>query len=105
LILKGEIAHNDVFVIGNEASNNERIINNSNQTKSGAPLDFNGNDPLGLFKDGVLIDVIGKVDDPGEYAKDTTLRRKKDQIAPTTNFDLEHWVIFEVDNTEDLGKY
>lgn len=105
VLLKGDLAHNDVFVIGNLSSTDPGIITNARQTKSGAPLDFNGNDPVGLFKDGVLLDVIGQVDDSGEFAKDTTLRRKKEIIAPTTNFDPEHWEFFEVDNTENLGKY
>jgi hypothetical protein len=32
-------------------------------------MDFNGNDPIGLFKDGVLIDVIGEVDNDLDFGK------------------------------------
>lgn len=105
LFLTGRITYRDVYVIGNDAANNSSIINNSHQLKTGAPMDFNGNDAIGLFKDGVLLDIIGNFDDPEDFGKDVTLRRKTEISEPSTNYNAEEWEIFEVDNFEDLGRY
>lgn len=105
VFLIGSLAHNDVFVIANESADIPEIIENANQLKTGAPMDFNGNDPVGLFKNNVLIDVIGVVDDPEDFGKDITLRRSNDITEPSTTFDLEDWQSFEQNNVEDLGEY
>lgn len=105
LPLSGSLGHNEVFVIANELAEDPGIVNNADQLKTGAPMDFNGNDPVGLFKNDVLIDIIGEVDNPEDYAKDTTLRRKKENAEPSPTFVAEHWEFLEVDNSEDLGKY
>lgn len=105
LFLTGRVAHLNVYVIGNEAADNTSIINNSHQLKTGAPMDFNGNDAIGLFKDGVLIDVIGNFDDPEDFAKDVTLRRNSEVTEPSANYDVNEWEVFEMDNVEDLGRY
>lgn len=105
LLLQGQIRYNEVFVLANEASTNPTIINIAQQLKAGAPLDFNGNDPIGLFKEGVLIDVIGEVDNGEDYGKDVSLRRLPEVTEPSTTYDPEEWEIFEVDNVGDLGNY
>lgn len=105
LFLTGRISHRDVYVIGNEAADNSSIINNSHQLKTGAPMDFNGNDAIGLFKDGVLIDLIGNFDNPEDFGKDITMRRKPEISEPSVNYNVEEWEIFEIDNVEDLGRY
>ena len=51
-------------------------------------MTFNGNDVLGLFKNGALTEIIqifncGKAN----FAADLTLRRKAFVTAPTTTFD------------------
>lgn len=105
VLLTGNISHNSVFVIANGSSENPDLINRAHQLKTGAPLDFNGNDPVGLFKDGVLVDLIGALDDPEDFAKDVTLRRNQEISEPSTTFDPEDWEIVEVDNFEDLGRH
>ncbi len=73
LPLSGSITHNEVYVIGNESSNISAIIQQSDLLKTGAPMDFNGNDPIGLFKNEILIDVIGTIDNSDDFARDKTL--------------------------------
>src|SRR5690606_35600091 len=67
LLLTGSIANNEVYVIANENTTHPDILNNASLLKAGAPMDFNGNDVIGLFKDGVLIDIIGTLDDPEDF--------------------------------------
>ena len=105
LMLTGSLAHNAVFVISNESANIPVILEEADLLKTGAPMDFNGNDALGLFRDGQLIDVIGEVDNPEDFAIDQTLRRKAEITEPSTDFDIDSWEVFETDNVEDLGTY
>ena len=105
VILQGNLAHNSTFVIANESADISEITSKSNQLKTGAPLDFNGNDPVGLFKNGELIDVIGEMDNPEDFALDQTLRRKKSITEPSIEYNFEEWEFFETNNAEDLGSY
>lgn len=68
-------------------------------------MDFNGNDAIGLFKDGVLIDIIGNFDDPEDFGKDVTLRRRPEFTEPSTIYDPNEWDLFEIDNVTGLGVY
>lgn len=103
--LTGSIANNEVYVIANESATHPDILNNASLLKTGSPMDFNGNDAIGLFKEGVLIDVIGTIDDPEDFGKDVTMRRKADVREPSTTFDIQDWDLFDADNVEDLGDY
>jgi hypothetical protein len=94
-----------VYVIANESSDISEIIQQSDLLKTGAPMDFNGNDPIGLFKNEILIDVIGTIDNSDDFAKDKTLLRKKSIDEPSTLFDINNWEVLEMDNIDDLGKY
>jgi len=105
LLLTGSIANNEVYVIANENTTHPDILNNASLLKAGAPMDFNGNDVIGLFKDGVLIDIIGTLDDPEDFGKDVTLRRRPEVTEPTATYDPNEWDLFEIDNVEDLGSY
>lgn len=105
LMLSGNIANNEVYVIANESTAHPDIINNASLLKTGSPMDFNGNDAIGLFKKGVLVDVIGNFDDSEDFGKDVTLRRRPEIIEPSTTFEAGDWDLFEMDNVEDLGNY
>lgn len=105
LLLTGSIANNEVYVIANENTTHPHILNNASLLKAGAPMDFNGNDAIGLFKAGVLVDIIGILDDPEDFGKDVTLRRRPEVTEPAATFDPNEWDLFEVDNVEDLGSY
>lgn len=105
LMLTGEIIHNDVFVISNESADIPEIIENSDQLKTGSPMDFNGNDPIGLFKNGDLIDVIGEFNNLEDFAKDQTLRRKKSIPEPSETYNNQDWEVLELNTINDLGKY
>ena len=105
LLLTGSLPHGMVYVIGNENAALPEIINNANLLKAGSPMDFNGNDPIGLFKNGVLVDVIGDFNDPEDFGTDLTLRRKYEDTEPSTIFTPTNWEILEIDTAENLGQY
>ncbi len=102
--LIGTIASNDVFVIANGSAN---LSMTPDQLSSQDALSFNGNDPVGLFKDGVLIDIIGVLNGgSANFAKDVTLRRKPEVNNPNTTFDLVgEWDSYPQDTFDDLGNH
>ena len=93
LPLSGTININDVFVIINSQAEDDSLKSQADLT-SGAPINFNGNDPIGLFKNGSLIDIIGVFNSGGGYfAKDVTLRRNLSVLEPNigSNQNLPEW--------------
>ena len=112
LQLSGIIFKKDVYVIINGSSSLQKLIDeadfvqpNASQTNFGAPINFNGNDPVGLFKDGVLVDVIGTYNDgKGMFAENKTLRRKNGVTKPNTTFDIvNEWDSYPQDTVNDIG--
>lgn len=127
LPLTGIIKSQDVYVIVNEAageftsSTSETVKNaglylieqadfiqvHNGDTNFGAPINFNGNDPVGLFKNDVLIDIIGTYNGgTSNFAKDKTIRRKSGVSQPNTTFDLDNeWDVYAKDNVENIGMH
>ena len=110
--LTGTIDVGDVMVIINGNADAQILINeadiivaNNQSTNYGEPLNFNGNDPVGLFKDDVLIDIVGVFGGgSSNFAKDVTLRRKSTIVEPNTNFNLDNeWEIFPLNTFDDIG--
>jgi hypothetical protein len=110
--LTGTINVGDVLVIINGNANSQTLIDqadiivaNNQSTNYGEPLNFNGNDPVGLFKDDILIDIVGEFGGGNSnFAKDVTLRRMATVVEPNINFDLDtEWEIFPTDTFDDIG--
>ncbi len=107
------IVPNDVFVLINGNADNSTLINeadivipNTEDSNYGAPINFNGNDPVGLFKDGVLIDIIGTFNGgSADFAKDITLRRKSNILEPNTTFTVSEWETFPQNTVGDIGSH
>nr|MBS9767902.1 lamin tail domain-containing protein [Flavobacteriaceae bacterium] len=66
--------------------------------KLGNKLNFNGNDPIVLLKNDVIIDMLG-ITDGSDFAKDVTLRRKNSVTTPTVTYNADEWV--KLTNTDD----
>jgi hypothetical protein len=71
----------------------------------GSPLNFNGNDPIGLFKNGILIDIIGEEGNSSFHIKDATYRRKATIPEPNTRFDSSEWDILEANKFDGIGSH
>lgn len=100
--LEGKLAGGEVFVLAHSKAN-PAILEQADMQIGGGILDFNGNDPVGLFKEGELIDIIGV---PGgeDFAKDVTLRRKASVNAPSMTYKPEEWEVLDTDNFEGIGE-
>ena len=112
--LTGMLASSDVVVIINGSATDPKLIMeadivvpNNSSTNFGEPLNFNGNDPVGLFKDDVLIDIIGEFDSGGgNFAQNTTLRRNPTVSQPNTTFDLiNEWESLPSDTVDNIGAH
>ncbi|WP_438711836.1 endonuclease [Aquimarina muelleri] len=105
LNLSGVLANNNVYVIANNSATSV-VKNNADLISSSAALTFNGNDPVGLFKNGVLIDIIGTFNGgSSNFAKDKTLRRKSGISSPSTTYKVVEWDSYSQNTFDDLGKH
>lgn len=77
----------------------------ANLSTSAAELAFNGNDAVGLFKNGVLIDIIGNFNGgTADFAINVTLRRKSTVTSPSTTFNIAtQWDSYATDTCTNLG--
>jgi chitodextrinase len=77
----------------------------ANSSTAAGEMTFNGNDAVGLFKNNVLIDIIGTFNGgTANFAADTTLRRKATVTAPSTIFNkTAQWDVLTVDTCNNLG--
>ena len=80
-------------------------ISSANLSTSAGEMTFNGNDAVGLFKNGVLIDIIGTFNGgTSNFAADQTIRRKATVTSPTTTFNkTTQWDSFASDTCNNLG--
>ena len=104
LPLTGTLESGNVHVIANTQAYQE-TLDRSNQTSDTDAISFNGNDPVGLFKNGVLIDFFGEIGGADDF-KNKTFRRKAAVNGPTTTFNLAgEWDEYETDTVTDLGTH
>ncbi|MDT7831619.1 endonuclease [Flavobacteriaceae bacterium S356] len=104
LSLTGTLVNGDVFVVANSSAD-AAITGEADITTGGTQVTFNGNDPVGLFKNDVLIDIIGTFDDASVFAQNVTLRRKSTVTSPNTTYTTSEWDTFLTDNFSDVGSH
>lgn len=92
----------DVYVIANGSlAVCTGVVDNQNNTITG----FNGNDTVGLFKDGTLIDILGTLGNGDTYASNTTLVRKPEIAGGSSIFDISQWNAFASNTCDNLGSH
>ncbi len=104
LVLSGTLANGDVYVIAN-ASATTPILDETDLTPSSEVVYFNGNDPIGLFKDDILIDIVGVFDDSSYFGEDITIQRKFTTTNPTSTYDPNEWISLASDTFSRLGSH
>ncbi|WP_269236930.1 endonuclease [Flavobacterium flavigenum] len=79
----------------------------ANLSSNSTELQYNGNDPIGLFKNNVLIDIIGTFNGgAANFAIDETLRRKEAVTGPNTTFNKTgEWDSYSKDTCSGLGSH
>ncbi|HOA79291.1 MAG TPA: lamin tail domain-containing protein, partial [Bacilli bacterium] len=90
------------YVIAHESAN-ATIQNVADITSTFA--DFNGDDAIGLYKNGELIDVFGEIGVREEWGEDVTLVRKPEIIRPSDEYDEEEWIEYPKDTCTYLGEH
>ena len=106
LQLTGSINTNDVYVIINSATTNPQLTLEKDLATDTTPMTFNGDDRVGLFKNDVLIDIIGDLNGTDVFAQNITLRRNSDITKPSTNYSEQgEWTSYPVNTTSDIGNF
>ena len=96
-----QITNGDVYVAANSAI---AICQTSVDDLTGSSVfQFNGNDPVGLFKNDVLIDIIGTLGSDTNFAANTTLIRNETVSAPNTTYTVSEWTSFASNTCDNLG--
>jgi endonuclease I/chitodextrinase len=106
LPLTGTLNNGSKFTIVNSAMASSCYpISSANLSTAATEMAFNGNDAVGLFKNGVLIDIIGTFNGgTANFAADETIRRKATVTSPTTTFNkTTQWDSFASDTCNNLG--
>ncbi len=86
------IADGDVFVIANSGiSGCTDAVDDTNNSITG----FNGNDAIGLFKNDILIDILGTLGDNTDFAENVTLVRNSDITTPNTSYTVSEWTTYD----------
>ncbi|ARV06037.1 hypothetical protein BTO04_04675 [Polaribacter sp. SA4-10] len=107
LQLVGSITINDVYVIINGSTTLTKLHEEKDlEVADVTPMNFNGNDRVGLFKNDVLIDIIGDLDGTDMFAQNITLRRNNDITEPNTEYSEQgEWSYFPSNTVSDIGNY
>ncbi|MET0945942.1 MAG: endonuclease [Flavobacterium sp.] len=106
LALTGTLTTGSKFVIVNSSISSACFSTSAaNISTTATELTFNGNDAVGLFKNGVLIDIIGTFSGgTANFAADVTLRRKSTVTSPSTTFNLSsQWDSYTTDTCNNLA--
>lgn len=101
--LSGSLSNGAVYVLANSSANAD-ILGKADFTGGNNELTFNGNDAIGLFKDGVLMDIIGTFNSSANFAQNVTLRRNDGINAANTQYTTSEWTSFTTDNSAGLGQ-
>ncbi|KUJ60711.1 endonuclease I [Flavobacteriaceae bacterium CRH] len=106
LALSGTLTTGSKYVVVNSSISSTCFSTSAaNISTTATELTFNGNDAVGLFKNGVLIDIIGTFSGgTANFAVDVTLRRKSTVTSPTTTFNLSsQWDSYTTDTCNNLA--
>lgn len=99
--LTGSIPAKSVIVL-----KNSQATLYTGETVNCSAVNFNGNDPVGLFKNGELLDVFGVFNGGSDdFAKDMTYRRKSSVTGPSATYNADEWEATSKDDVSGLGSH
>ena len=104
LDLTGIILANSVYVIAASGAAALPITIDFMPPGTTTAMNFTGNDPVGLFYTGTLIDIVGTPGDASDHIKDMTLVRKPGS-GPNAAFDIDEWTPYDQDTLSYLGDH
>lgn len=106
--------YNNSYVIINSNATESILINNSDLSTNHEVLQFDGNDPIGLFQNGVLVDSFGDFNNGGTYfAQAMNLVRDECSAFTTTQnnsiYNPQFWVDYSITcqswDTQGIGHF
>lgn len=101
-----EITNGDVYVVANSSTSLGACDSSIDDLTGSSVLQFNGNDPVGLFNNDVLIDIIGTLGGgSSNFAQNTTLVRNDNISSPNTTYTPSEWTSFASNECSDLGTH
>ncbi|CAM2875404.1 endonuclease [Flavobacterium frigoris] len=106
IALSGTLNNGSKFTLVNSSMSSSCYPTSSATiSTAAAEMTFNGNDAVGLFKNGVLIDIIGTFNGgTANFAANVTLRRKTTITGPKTTFNkTAEWDSYAADTCNNLG--
>ena len=105
ITLSGTLNDGDVYVVANGSADSSILAVTDQTAGSSSAMAFNGDDPVGLFKNGTLIDIFGNFGGSNSFSN-VTYRRQESVTEPTTAFDLNgEWDMYPQNNIDDLGSH
>lgn len=104
LSLSGSLAAGQTYVII-YSSASSTLQAKGNLVSSSAALTFNGNDAVGLFKNGSLIDVVGVFNSSATFGADVTLVRKPTVTTGNTTYTVSEWTSYAQDTFTYTGSH
>ncbi len=106
ITLSGTLANGAKYVMVHSSTNSACYpVASANYSSAGSELTFNGNDAVGLFKNGVLIDIIGTFNGgTANFSADETLRRNTTVAVPKATFNKANdWTVYALDTCNGIG--
>lgn len=102
----GTLNNNETYVLTHKLCENTNLIAKS-QVFTDDIMNFNGNDAVALYRNGVMIDIVGYADDGGEvyWGDEKTLKRKSTVTHPITKYNESDWDVFPQDTFDKLGTH
>lgn len=102
LALSGSLPFNTAFVIAHNSAS-AQLKAKANMLSSSTVMGFTGNDAIGLFQNGALIDIVGYTNGATVWGQDVTLIRKSSVTTPSTVFDPLQWDSMPIDTWDNVG--
>lgn len=103
--LSGTLSDGQVHVVCHSSAWSS-LKNLVDQTTTNSFVSFNGNDPIGLFYNGTLIDIVGNFNGgTSNFAANVTKRRKTSVTGPSTSYNTSEWDNFSSNTFSDVGQY
>ena len=110
--LTGTLKDGDTLIVYNGAAN--ATIKNSNGI-SNQVISFNGNDPIGLYKNDILIDIVGDLNQQVSEGfeaggvplatKDNTIIRKSNVFGPNSTWSPSEWEVLGFEIYNNINKH
>lgn len=101
--LSGTLADGEVFVIAHSSAD-ASITAVADVTTTSGIVTYNGNDPIGLFKNDTLIDIIGTFDGgSSNFAQNVTKVRISSISGPNSTYTTTEWTNYSEDTFDYIG--